>query len=62
MTETKSCQCGDKHTGHLCVLQSKGMTAEIACLTDAPTVVCFNCGREANSADNVCVPMPLDNK
>ena len=56
------CKCGEKHTGHLCVLTSKGMTKEIADITDAPTVVCFNCGREANCAENVCNPMPIEEK
>jgi hypothetical protein len=28
-------------------------------LTDDPTVICFICGRKANSADNVCSPMPI---
>ncbi|MHB9026365.1 MAG: hypothetical protein ACYC7E_19675 [Armatimonadota bacterium] len=60
--ETKNCACCEKHQGHLCVLRSKGLTDVIACVTDQPTVVCFNCGAEANSADNVCVPMPLDDK
>jgi len=64
MTEAmkkKRC-CGAKHQGHLCILASKGLTHEVECLTDKPTVVCFNCGREANAAENVCNPMPLENK
>lgn len=55
-----NCTCEAKHEGHLCVLHSRGMTEEIACVTANPTVVCFVCGREANSADNVCSPMPLE--
>lgn len=58
----QTCKCGDKHQGHLCVLHSKGLTDQIACVTNAPTVVCFTCGREANSEENVCNPMPLENK
>jgi hypothetical protein len=54
-----ACQCGEKHQGHLCILKSKGMTLDVAHLTDHPTVVCFSCGSEANSAENVCEPMPL---
>ncbi|MEI7834236.1 MAG: hypothetical protein WCJ56_13690 [bacterium] len=51
------CKCQEKHEGHMCVLKSKGV--DISALTDNPTVVCFTCGAEANSADNVCVPMPI---
>lgn len=61
MTTTK-CTCTEKHGGHLCVLRSKDLTAEIAAVTDKPTVICFTCGSEANSADNVCNPMPLERK
>lgn len=59
MSEQK-CNCEGNHEGHLCVLHSKGMEAEIARITDNPQVVCFTCGREANCADNVCVPMPIE--
>lgn len=62
MSQNHECQCGENHQGHLCVLTSKGLTDEVKCLTDKPTVVCFTCGREANCADNVCAPMPLDKK
>jgi len=62
MTDTCQCKCSEKHNGHLCVLHSKGLTEEIAAVTDSPTVVCFTCGREANCADNVCNPMPIETK
>jgi len=55
-----ACQCGELHQGHLCILKSKGMTRDLEHLTDKPTVVCFSCGAEANSAENVCEPMPLN--
>ena len=58
----KTCTCGKDHQGHLCMLHSKGMKDAIACLTDKPTVMCFNCGREANSGANVCNPMPIEEK
>jgi len=60
MSDNKECTCCEKHEGHLCVLRSRGLTEEIASLTDKPTVVCFTCGSEANCADNVCNPMPLE--
>ncbi len=55
-----ACSCGEKHQGHICVLKSNGKTVEVAHLTGNPTVVCFSCGVEANSAENVCEPMPLN--
>ncbi len=58
--QAPTCTCGEKHLGHICVLKSKGMNKEVEHLTKEPTVVCFNCGVEANSPDNVCAPMPLD--
>lgn len=59
MTETV-CRCGKTHTGHICMLKSKGLTEEIAHITDHPTVACFTCGAEANVADNVCAPVPIE--
>jgi hypothetical protein len=60
--KTKKCCCGQDHQGHLCVLHGKGMNTAIAHVTDKPTVLCFNCGRKANRAENVCNPMPLEEK
>lgn len=60
MTEQAICGCGEKHQGHLCVLKSKGLMEEVRHLTSSPTVSCFMCGAEANSAENVCEPVPLD--
>jgi hypothetical protein len=41
------------------MLKSAGRSEEIAHISDRPTVTCFTCGAEANSADNVCNPMPM---
>ncbi|ANA40223.1 hypothetical protein [Geobacter anodireducens] len=60
MAEHTTCSCGEKHQGHLCVLKSKGLMDEVKHLTSSPTVSCFMCGAEANSADNVCEPVQLD--
>jgi len=59
MESNATCSCGAKHTGHICMLKSKGLAEEIAHITDKPTVYCFTCGAEANSAGNVCAPAPL---
>ncbi|WP_342782619.1 hypothetical protein [Geomonas oryzae] len=42
------------------MLKSMGRFEEIEHITTNPTVVCFTCGVEANSTENVCNPMPLD--
>ena len=59
MRQGKECNCEEKHQSHICVLRSKGMTHEINQLTNNPNVACFTCGEEANSEDNVCLPVPL---
>jgi hypothetical protein len=59
MEPDKNCSCGNKHQGHICVLKSKGLTLVIEHITGNPTVACFTCGAEADSADNVCSPVPL---
>ncbi len=60
MQTAKPCSCGEKHVGHLCVLRSTGKTEEIKHITDNPTVSCFTCGAEANSAENVCAPVAIE--
>ncbi|WP_342782459.1 hypothetical protein [Geomonas edaphica] len=42
------------------MLKSMGRFEEIDHITTSPTVVCFTCGVEANSPENVCNPMPLE--
>ena len=53
-------ECGPNHEGHICVLASKGEFEEIKQITKDPKFICFNCGRVANSQDNLCNPMPLE--
>jgi hypothetical protein len=57
MSEKK---CSGKHSGHLCVLASDGKFEEIKKLARSPKQICFNCGRVADSAKNLCNPMPLE--
>ena len=59
MGEVTICTCQEKHQRHLCVLRGKGMTSIIKKQTSAPNVACHTCGEEANSEDDVCVPVPL---
>ncbi len=59
MSEEKACNCDGEHTGHLCVLVSKGLLDEVKELVKNPKHICFDCGRVADSAKNLCNPMPL---
>ncbi|MDD5484244.1 MAG: hypothetical protein PHP98_11455 [Kiritimatiellae bacterium] len=58
--EKKTCR-GD-HKGHLCVLASAGCLEKIRALALNPAFICFNCGRLAKSAKNLCNPMPLEKR
>jgi len=60
METANTCNCEERHVGHICVLRSAGKTEEIKSITNNPTVSCFTCGAEANSNDNVCSPMPIE--
>ena len=59
MTESK-CKEAHGHEGHLCVLASEEKIAEIRELVKAPKFICFNCGRVADAAENLCSPMSLE--
>lgn len=59
MSDNKKCKQGE-HKGHLCVLASEGRFEDIKPLVMKPKFVCFNCGRAADSKENLCNPMPLE--
>ena len=59
MRENELCPCEEKHRGHLCELRYKGLTHRIRQVTDSPNIACLKCGEEANSEDNVCLPVAL---
>ncbi|HNX34155.1 MAG TPA: hypothetical protein PKM57_05970 [Kiritimatiellia bacterium] len=52
--------CTGNHKGHICLLASAARFEEIKTLTKEPKFICFNCGRVADNAENLCNPMPLD--
>jgi len=52
--------CSGNHKGHLCVLASAARFEEIIALAKEPRFICFNCGRVADKAENLCNPMPLE--
>jgi hypothetical protein len=58
MSEKATCK-GD-HKGHICVLASGKKFDEIRELVQEPKFMCFNCGRVADSKENLCNPMPLE--
>ena len=59
MAEHHECN-PEEHEGHLCVLASMGRMDEIKKLTRKPEHICFNCGRVADNALNLCNPMELE--
>ncbi len=61
MSEANSCKSKHDHVGHLCVLMSEGKVDEVKELVMNPGFICFNCGRVADDAQNLCNPMPLEN-
>ncbi len=52
--------CKGDHKGHLCVLVSEEKLEEVKELIREPKYICFNCGRAAKAAENLCNPMPLE--
>ena len=52
--------CKGEHKGHLCVLVSEKRFEEIREIVKRPKYLCFNCGRVADSDENLCNPMPLE--
>lgn len=57
-----ACKSQHNHVGHLCVLFCEGKMDEVKALVTNPQFICFNCGRVANDAQNLCNPMPLKDK
>ena len=58
-TKKQSCSHTELHTGHICELESQQEWDTIREITDNPRVRCENCGAEANSSKNVCMPTEL---
>ncbi len=58
--EKSECAMSTTHKGHLCVLASEEKFDEIRSLVTKPRFLCFNCGRVADEAENLCNPMPLE--
>lgn len=57
-TSRKPCS-SEFHAGHICELESQQEWDILRQVTDNPKVRCENCGAEANSPGNVCMPEEL---
>ena len=60
MTTKTKCRCGADHHGHLCMLRSNGLYDEIAKISSDPKFYCFTCAVEADCAENLCDPAPIE--
>ena len=58
-TSEQTCRENELHAGHMCELESQQEWDTIRLVSDNPRVRCENCGAEANSARNVCMPTEL---
>ena len=58
-TAKQICCNNELHAGHMCELESQQEWDIIRQITDKPGVRCENCGAEANSSRNVCMPTEL---
>lgn len=60
MESKTTCRCGSEDHAHLCMLRSNGKYDEIASITSEPKFYCFTCAGEANCAENLCEPAPIE--
>jgi hypothetical protein len=60
MSTKSPCRCQSEQHSHLCMLRSNGLYDEIAAATSDPKFYCFTCGGEANCAENLCDPAPIE--
>jgi uncharacterized Zn finger protein len=58
-TSAPPCSNNELHVGHICELESQQEWEVIRHITDNPSVRCENCGAQANSSRNVCMPVEL---
>ena len=60
MDNSANCSCSGHHHAHMCMLKSNGNTEEIKKITTEPKFYCFTCAAEANCAENLCEPAPIE--
>ncbi|MBT1071748.1 hypothetical protein [Pelotalea chapellei] len=59
MEKNIQCSCQGNHHAHMCMLKSSGNREEIEKITSDPKFYCFTCAAEANCAENLCAPAPI---
>ncbi len=52
--------CTGDHSKHLCELAANGEYEQIQKLAKEPYYMCLNCGRMADSEENLCNPIAID--
>lgn len=57
MKETK---CTGDHSLHICELAHQNKLNQIKQLEQSPYYRCINCGRVADSEENICNPLAID--
>ena len=57
MADTK---CTGDHVIHLCAFAQQGTSDNIKKLSQDPYYLCMNCGRAADSEENLCNPLAYD--
>ena len=53
-------KCTGDHSQHMCMLAEAKQMEMIRFLTNEPQFICLDCGRVANSEDNLCKPAHVD--
>jgi hypothetical protein len=53
-------KCSGDHTQHMCFLAAEKQIQLVKRLTTEPQYICLDCGRVANSEDNLCKPAHVD--
>jgi len=53
-------KCTGDHSQHICSLAAGKEIEIIRRLTTEPQYICLDCGRVANSEDNLCKPANVD--
>ncbi len=53
-------KCNGDHTQHICALAAEKKMDVIKQLTQSPQYICANCGRAADSEENLCNPVHIN--
>ena len=52
--------CTGDHAKHICTLVETNRLEAVIPLAEEPQYICVNCGRVANSSDNLCNPAHIN--